>query len=292
MITRVLLFFIALNFIHQVQAQSTLRNDILDLTRSVDGRIGVGIRHINTGDTITINGSDHFPMQSVYKFHLSLAVLDQVDKGKLSLNQKIRISKSDYFPGTWSPIAKKYPEGNVELSIRELLSYTVSQSDNNGCDILFRLVGGPKKVNDYIHGLGIRDVAILNTEAEMHRDETLQYKNSTTPNEMISLLTLFSQNNILSSTAQEELLAMLKQTPTGPKRIKGLLPPGTIVAHKTGTGSRENDVLSAINDVGVMTLPNGQHIAIAFFISGARNDDTTLETVMAKISKLVYDRFK
>lgn len=292
MITRVLLFFIALNFIHQVQAQSTLRNDILDLTRSVDGRIGVGIRHINTGDTITINGSDHFPMQSVYKFHLSLAVLDQVDKGKLSLNQKIRISKSDYFPGTWSPIAKKYPEGNVELSIRELLSYTVSQSDNNGCDILFRLVGGPKKVNDYIHGLGIRDVAILNTEAEMHRDETLQYKNSTTPNEMISLLTLFSQNKILSSTAQEELLAMLKQTPTGPKRIKGLLPPGTIVAHKTGTGSRENDVLSAINDVGVMTLPNGQHIAIAFFISGARNDDTTLETVMAKISKLVYDRFK
>ena len=92
-------------------------------------------------------------MQSVYKYPLALAILNQVDKGIFSLEQKIHIKKEDLLPDTWSPLRKKYPDGNADITLDELLNITVSQSDNNGCDILFRLIGGTEEKvvwDDYI----------------------------------------------------------------------------------------------------------------------------------------------
>ena len=195
-------------------------------------------------------------MQSVYKFHLALAVLADVDKGKLTADQKVLIRKDDYFP-THSPIADKYPDGNVELTISELLSYTVSTSDNNACDILFKLVGGPKRVDAYIRGLGVRDIAVVNTEREMHQDWDAQFNNWTTPQAMVQVLELFYQKKILSPQSRDLLVKIMEQTSTGKKRIKGHLPAGTVVAHKTGMGGNDAGVISAMNDVGVVTLPSG-----------------------------------
>ena len=140
-----------------------LRNKIEQITKGKNAKVGVAVLDLKGKDTLTINGTGHFPMQSVFKFHLALAVLNQVDKGKFSLNQKIFVKKSELKPNWWSPLRDKYPNGDVNLPLSELLSFTVSQSDNNGCDILFKLLGGPKKVHDYIHSLGIKDVAILTT---------------------------------------------------------------------------------------------------------------------------------
>jgi beta-lactamase class A len=272
-------------------AQKDLREEIFDVIYSVDGNMGVTIKNVESGDTLSIHGHDHFPMQSVYKFHLALAVLDQVDKGNLSTDQKIMVKQSDYFPDTWSPIAKKYPNGDVNLTIRELLQYTVSQSDNIGCDILFRLVGGPAKVNEYIQGQGIEDVAIVNTEAEMHAAWDMQFNNWTTPEAMAHLLGLFTQKKILAPFTHHLLMEIMEQTITGNKRIKGLLPAGTPVAHKTGMGGNDTGLIAAINDVGIITLPNGDHIAIALFISNTKESVEKLEGVMAKISKMVYDHY-
>ena len=65
-------------------------------------------------------------MQSVYKFHLALAVLADVDQGKLSMDQKVFIRKEELIPDTLSPMADKYPNGDIELTIGELLFHTVS----------------------------------------------------------------------------------------------------------------------------------------------------------------------
>lgn len=273
-----------------LQAQEKLRMDIVNLTRTIEAETGVGIKHLDRGDTLTVHGQGHFPMQSVYKFHLALAVLSQVDQGKLSVEQKIMIRKENFIPHTHSPIADKYPEGNVELTIKELLSYTVAQSDNNGCDILFGLVGGPKKVESFIHDLGVKDVSIANTEEEMHKGWGVQFKNWTTPYAMTQLLHLFYDKKILLPASHDLLMAIMQKTSTGPKRIKGLLPAGTVVAHKTGMGGND-EIITAINDVGIVTLPNGDHIAIAFFISNTKESVGKLEGVMAKISKLVFDYY-
>lgn len=282
------IFFVFL-LANEIYGQGKFRKEIENIVQTVNASVGVGIRHIESGDTLTIHGSDHFPMQSVYKFHLALAVLADVDQGKLSADQKVLIRKEDYFP-THSPIVDKYPDGNVALTISELLSYTVSTSDNIGCDILFKLVGGPKKVEAYVHGLGVRDIAIVNTEREMHQDWDAQFNNWTTPKAMVQLLELFYQKKILSARSRDLLVKIMEETSTGKKRIKGHLPAGTVVAHKTGMGGND-EVISAMNDVGVVTLPSGDHFAIALFVTNPKDSIETVETVMAKISKLIFDHY-
>jgi beta-lactamase class A len=277
---------------HCLYSQQALRQDIVNVISDFNGDVGVAVKHIENGDSLSINGNRHFPMQSVFKFHLALAVLNLVDQGKLSIDQKIRVEKSDLLPNTWSPIAKKYPEGNVELRIGELLSYTVSQSDNSGCDILFKLIGGPKKVEWFIHGLGVKDVAIGYTEEEMHQSWDAQFKNWCAPTAMAQLLELFGQKKVLAETTHELLMKFMIETNTGKNRIKGLLPTGTIVAHKTGTSGRSpQGVSGAVNDVGIITLPNGKHIAVALFISNTKEDTEKQEALIAKISQLAFDYY-
>ena len=98
-------------------------------------------------------------MQSVFKFHIALAVLSQIDQGNFSLNQKIKIEKKDLTPNLYSPIRDKYPNGTI-LPISKILEYTVSQSDNVGCDLLLKLIGGPQVVEEYFIKNNIKDVSI------------------------------------------------------------------------------------------------------------------------------------
>jgi len=82
----------------------SLKNKIEQIIKTKDATVGVSIGGVETKDSLSINGEKHFPMQSVFKFHIALAVLDQVDRGDLSLDQEIFISKGELLPNTWSPI--------------------------------------------------------------------------------------------------------------------------------------------------------------------------------------------
>ena len=271
-------------------SQTELRAEINRLINAVDAMVGVGVVHLEKGDSLSVNGVVHFPMQSVYKFHQALAVLHEVDEGKLSLETKVMIDKNDYIPNTWSPIATKYPNGNTYLTIKELISYSVASSDNNACDILFQQLGGPAKVNDYVTELGINEISIKNTEREMHENWDAQFANWTTPRAMAKLLALFYKGEIVSPRSTAALRDIMEGTITGKNRIKGLLPQGTPVAHKTGMGGRR-DVISAVNDVGIITLADGQHVCIALLITETTESVETLETLMAQISKKVFDYY-
>jgi len=277
---------------HLILAQENLRKEITVLMQSIKAEVGVAIKHLESGDTLTVKGHGHFPMQSVFKFHLGLAVLSQVDKGTLTIDKKILIEKKDLRQNTWSPIAKKFPEGNVSLTIKELLEYTVGQSDNNGCDILFKVIGGTSKLEEYIHSLGVKDIAIVYNEEQMQKDWEFQFSNWTTPIAMNQLLEMFYQKKILKPASHRLLVEILEQTPTGPKRLKGLLPPGTVAAHKTGTGDENTAGLTgAVNDVGVIALPDGEHIIISVFVTKAQGEFSTFESTIARISKLAYDHY-
>ena len=175
-----------------------LRDDIRKIIAEADGKVGVAVKFLDRGDTLTVNNDYKYPMQSVFKFPLAFAVLNMIDKGEYSLKHEIRITKGELLPDTWSPLRDKYPEGNVDIPLSEILTYTVSLSDNNGCDILFRLSGGPGNVEEYIHGLGIKDIAIVSTEQEMHADYGLQYKNWCKPMAMVGLFELLNNGKHLS----------------------------------------------------------------------------------------------
>ena len=272
--------------------EDSLKTKIEHIVDGASGKVGVAILGIENYDTLTINGSDKFPMQSVFKYLLALAILDQVDKGIFSLEQKIHLIKEDLLADTWSPLRDKYSDGDVDVTLDELLSLTVSQSDNNGCDILFRLIGGTEKVEQYIHQFGIKDIAIVVTEAEMHRDWQMQYRNWSSPSAMAQLLYKFFYGKILSEKSRENLYQVMVKTNTNPGRLKGLLPEGTIVAHKTGSsGENENGLAAATNDAGIITLPNGKHFIITVFVSDSMADEKNRNSIIAEITKAVWDYY-
>ncbi|GLU51793.1 class A beta-lactamase, subclass A2 [Dyadobacter frigoris] len=268
------------------------RQEIDKIISASKSDVGVAIMGLEDKETFLFNEGHKYPMQSVYKFPLAMAVLDQVDKGKLSLNQKIHVTKKDLLPKTWSPLREKYPNGGVDIKISELIGYAVSNSDNNACDILFRTVGGPEKVDQYIHGLGIKSIAIAATEEEMSKSWNVQFTNWCKPRAMLRLLDLFYKGKNLSKTSTNFLMKTMTETTTGPNKIKGLLPKNTKVAHKTGlSGTNEEGILAASNDVGIITLPNGEHVAVVIFLAHTKLDEKSRDGVIAQISKEAYDYF-
>lgn len=269
-----------------------LKQNIHQVTAGKKADVGVSIQHIEQGKTVTINGNKHYPMQSVFKFPIALAVLHQVDGGKLKLEQLITVKRSELLPDTWSPLRDKYPKGDVKIPLSELLQYTVAQSDNNGCDILLKLVGGPEVVNDYIHGLGIKDIAIKANEAAMHKDWNVQFTNWCTPDAMTALLIKFYQKKILAPATHDFLWKTMTETTTGKNRIRKLLPAGTVVADKTGSsGTNKQGITAATNDVGIVTLPDGQHFAITVFVAASKENSDTNEQVIAAVAKAAWDYF-
>ncbi|MDP9079443.1 MAG: class A beta-lactamase, subclass A2 [Bacteroidota bacterium] len=274
-----------------VKAQNTLREQIATISKSSKGIVGVSIMGLESRDTLSVSGDARLVMHSVMKFPIALTVLHWVDSGKLTLDKKIHIKKKD-LPKTYSPLRDKYPDGNVDVSIADLLSYMVSLSDNDACDILLKVIDGPKTVQDYMLHLGIRGIAVRASEADMASSWELQYTNWCKPKEATILLDKFYKGEILSKPNTEFLYKILTETSTGPHRIKGLLPAGTVVAHKTGTSPTNDSGLSpATNDVGIITLPNGKHLAISIFVCNSTDDEATRDAVIAKIAKAAYDHY-
>ena len=126
---------------------------------------------------------------------------------------------------------------------------------------------------------------IVHTEREMLAGGNVKNNNWTTANEMIKLLTIAFSKKGLSEKGYVFLWKNMTATATGPDRIKGLLPAGTPVAHRTGTDS------TVCNDAGIVTLPNGQHVAMAVFISDANVNPEACSRTIAQISRLVYDYY-
>lgn len=255
------------------------------------GHVGADFMDAEANEGITVHGHDRFPMLSVYKFPLALYVLAQVDKGKLALEQQITVHKADW-ARTYSPTLESHQENTFHLSLREALGAAVSLSDNVACDLLFQLAGGPSVVNDYVHGMGIDEIEIVATEMEMAADPKNMYRNSCTPAAMGTLIYYFDQGYLLSPSSTQILKKWMIETSTGPHRIKGLLPTGTIVAHKTGSsGTNAEGMTAATNDVGIVTLPNGHHLYLVVFVADSHADEATREGVIARIARFAYDTY-
>ena len=275
------------------QTRDTLRKNIQKIISAKNAIVGVSLIGNNGLDTLSINGDSHFPMQSVFKFHIALTVLSQIDKGKLALDQKIKIDKKDLLPNLYSPIRDDYPNGTT-LTISKILEYTVSKSDNVGCEILVRLIGGAKVVEDYFVKNNFKDVSIKVNEEEQQSDWKLQFLNWTTPKAANKILASFYYNKekLLSEKSYNFIWKVMKETETGEKRLKGQLPDNTIVAHKTGSsGTNKEGLTAAVNDIGIVFLPNGEHFFISVFVTNSEENAETNEKIIADISKVAWDYF-
>ena len=122
-----------------------LQSQMEQIAQAARGRVGAAAVVLETGQSASIRGGGRFPMQSVYKLPIGMAVLDLVDRGTLRLDRKVAVRKADLVPpALHSPIRDEHPQG-VEMSVRELLRFAVAESDGTASDVLLRLAGGPRR---------------------------------------------------------------------------------------------------------------------------------------------------
>jgi beta-lactamase class A len=285
------------------------------------GIVGVSAIHIESGRRISLNGDLRFPMASVYKVPIALQLLHKVDRGELRLHDPITLSAHDFRPGH-SPITDFANNKPMTLTVERLLELMLGESDNSASDALLRLAGGPAAVTARMQALGVAGIDVSRPEGQLilnHRGvrelppesewtmallDSLSAKitqaereaaaaayandprDTSTPDAMADLLARVHRRDVLEPASIQRFLQIITATQTGPARLKGLLPTGTIVAHKTGTMG------GTTNDVGIVTLPDGAgHLAIAVFVKASTKDVPERERVIAEIARTVYDFF-
>jgi beta-lactamase class A len=273
------------------QTTNELRQKLNQIIAAKNATVGISIKGIEDKDTLSINGNLEAPMMSVFKFHIALTVLNQVDKGKLSLNETIFIKKEDLLPDTWSPMRDDYPNGNMYLTLDQLLRYTVSHSDNNGCDILLNRIGGTDPVQKFINNQGIKDFTIKVNEQQMSNWDNL-YLNTTTPLATTQLLEMFYEGKILKKETTKYLYQIMVETSRGITWMKAGFPENTELAHRTGmSGTNENNLRVAMNDVGIVKLPNGKHVILSIYLKNITEEKEETEKIIKDIAKATWDYY-
>ena len=272
-----------------VSAQSPLlKEQIETIVKGKKATVGVAVWGPDDLEPLLVNPFDKFPMQSVFKLHLAMLVLHQVDQGKLDLSKTVTVNRAEVLQNTWAPMMKDHQGEEFTVTVQQLLQYSVSHSDHVACDLLFELVGGPAALHAYVQSLGIKETEVVANEAQMHADDQVQYKNWTSMKAAAQVLQKFEQKKQLSETSQALLWKWMVETTTGPKRLKGLLPAGTVVAHKTGYSGIKAGKTAATNDIGIIMLPDGRPLLVAVFVKDSAESTKTNEAIIAQVAQAAY----
>lgn len=266
-----------------------LQKTLAEYVSNKDADIGVAII-IDGKDTISVNGTKEYPMLSVYKFPIALALAEKYREEAMTFDSLVAVLPEDLHPDTYSPMTEnilssaQLPSDTLRLPAITLLEYMLRESDNNASDIVLREVGGANAVRSYQF---LQNINVRNSEEEMHVDNSLCYSNSSTPIAMAELMDKFNRESVDSLSAQ--IKRIMETCETGANRLaKPLNSTNATLGHKTGTGFTLPDGrLMAVNDAGYVRLPNGRSYAIAVFIANSGYDMATTEAIIADISGIV-----
>ncbi len=284
------------------------------------GHVGIAVRRVDADWTISYNGSDLFPQQSVSKLWVAMNLLDNVDRGKLSLDDSITLTKAD-LTLFHQPTAAMIGNSGWTTTLNDLLVRAMTQSDNTANDALLRRGGGPDAVRGFLARRFIRDIrfgpgekllqsktaglnwnpnytqgrAFYTARAALPksvREHALDAyladpPDGAAPNAMVAALARLKRGEMLSPRSTSLLLSIMSEAKTGPQRIKGGVPHDWSYLHKTGTGQELAPRSTGFNDVGIMTAPDGTSYAVAVMIG-----ETTLSiperwTLMQAVAKAI-----
>jgi beta-lactamase class A len=257
----------------------------------VQGEVGIAVVDTARKKQFLLNQNQPFPMQSVCKLPISIAILRLADAGKLSIQETITVRKKDLVP-LYSPIKEAIKGKQADFTIRALITRAICDSDNTACDLLIGRAGGAPAVTRILTEAGIKGVRVDRPEGTLQPESVQIAKFLTDPRDtaipegMIDLLQKLYGGNLLSKNSTSVILEDLFNCKTGSNRIRAGLPKGWRLAHKTGTGRDVSGQNTATNDVGVMVGPKGETIYIAVFTKGSRAKIEVREALMAKIAAI------
>jgi len=282
----------------QRTAEARLLGELSRFAALSDGTVGIAIRNLGDGQSIGINDDTMFPMASTFKIAVAGKIFSLADAGALGLDE--RLSRF----GTPMPITA-------------LLDLMLTRSDNEATDVLIARAGGPLAVNDWVRSTGVRGQRIDSDTAQLLArakvigssagDETameaalsarqrdardlpniafaIDPRDTSTPRAMNDLLAAIHHGRALKPGSSAALLAIMARCKTGKARLAGMLPPGTSIAHKTGT------VNGLGNDAGIISVPDGRMFAISVFVMKDRRGHLIRDRIMAEVARAAYDYF-
>lgn len=285
------------------------------------GTLGLSAIHLETGRTFHYQADQQYPLASTYKVPMALQAFKLAEEGTLDLDRMIAWDTTDLHIGSEAHLLFRKP--GFAMSVRNLIETMLILSENNATDLVLALGGGGAAVTKRLRDFGISDIRVDRPTAEViahpygitdiwtadgkfsrtkwerqisalpraRRDSAAHYyardpRDHGSPRAMAGLLQQLWQGKLLRRDHTDYMLDIMYRCETGAGRIKGMLPPGTRVAHKTGTYA------GTANDVGIVDLPDGTHLALAVYVKGSSKiSGPDLEATIAQASRAVYDHF-
>jgi beta-lactamase class A len=276
-----------------------LDNRINELGRGFNGKVGIAVKSANEGWSTGWNEHELAPQQSVSKLWVAITALDAVDKGRIDLDDRVTLTRSD-LTLFHQPIRAKVLGGGHTTTLETLLREALTKSDNTANDKLMRSVGGPDAVRAMIRQKGLGAIRFYDGERSLQsRIAGLTWSQSysigrafyearnalpmsvrraafnryledpydgASAQAIVDALARLKRGELLSPASTARLLNIMGNTRTGPNRLKGGLKAGWTLSHKTGTGQVLGGTQAGYNDIGVLTAPDGRSYAVAVMI--------------------------
>jgi beta-lactamase class A len=274
----------------QTRPQSPLHDEIVRIAAQAHGRVAVSCAVPGKPLNCSLDPSELLPMMSVYKLPIAVAVLHSVETGQISLSQTLHFVPSQLIaPTGYSPLRDQHPHGAVDDTVEDLLRRSIVDSDNVASDVLLRAIGGPAAAEQYLGSIVLYGIHIRDYEGDVDRNVQLQYRNVGESHALVGLLVRLAERSPLTPAHTQLLLGWMAASRTGDQRLGALLPPGTVVAGKTGTSGQDRTTINATNDVGLITLPDGKRLAIAVLIADSSAPYAVRQHVIGEIARAIYD---
>lgn len=227
---------------------------------------------METGNYLDINGDRIFPAASTIKLPILVAFFQDLDAGKVSLNETLVMRRSLITNGSGT---MQYKKAGTKFTALETVTKMVTISDNTATNMIIDRLGGIAKLNQRFRSWGLKDTVIRHLLAD------LKGTNTTSSQDMVKLLALLAQKKLVSEPSRQQLLDILRRTTT-----KTLLPAGlgsgAVIANKTG------DIGFLVGDAGIIDMPNGKRYLAAIFVRRPYKDPK-VRSFVSQISRLVYN---
>lgn len=302
-------------------APAGLNQTIHALVRDFGGVVGVSVRSLDWGWQIDANGQRRMPQQSVSKLWVAMTVLDARDRGRLTLDDPVTLTRENLTLFHQPIAALVARDGVYRTTVRELMLRAMQQSDNTANDRLLNLVGGPQAVRAFIRERQLGEIrfgpgerllqagtAGLTWQSRYSMAGEFQRARAALPPTVrraafdayvadpvdgaapaaIALaLARLKAGELLSPSSTTFLTTVMSGTRTGRARFKAAVPPGWSLAHKTGTGQDLGSRTAGFNDIGILTAPDGKAYSLAVMIGDTprvpRDRQLLMQNVVAAI---------
>ncbi|MFH7030297.1 MAG: serine hydrolase [Heteroscytonema crispum UTEX LB 1556] len=232
---------------------------------------GMFFLDLETGDYLDYNGEKVFPAASTIKFPILVALFEEIDAGRVKLNETLTMRRGLIAEGSGS---MQYARPGSKYSLLATATKMITISDNTATNMIIDRLGGRAKLNQRFQAWGLQNTVIRNLLGDF------KGTNTTSPKDLVRLSALVANNQLLSSKSRKEALDMMRRVEN-----RSLLPAGlgkgAVIAHKTGT------LGVLIGDAGIIELPSGKRYLAGIMVKRPFGDARAKKFV-SQVSRMVY----